>query len=245
MAWILTITTIEGERDDDIDLVTDQLWSLGTTGVAIDGSRLVAGFGSESEANAARQRLGGTVSAVDPLGWPTPEPSTLDVGGQPLTIDSGHSFGHGHHPTTRLCLRALEDHLHPGRSVLDVGCGSGVLSLAAKRLGAGGVIAIDIDPDAVAATRSNATRNGIDVEVSSTDIAELAGPFDVVVANMLITELEPIADEVVRVAGDLIIVSGVLADQRARVLRRLGPSATLIHESVEGAWLGATFRIGS
>jgi ribosomal protein L11 methyltransferase len=239
VAWILTITV----TPDEIDPLSDRLWELGTSGIALDGSRMMAGFESEPEAEAARAGVGGSVAPVDPAGWDAPAATTIDVGGRSLTIDAGRSFGHGGHPTTQLCLRALQDHLRPGQLVLDVGCGSGILSLAAAALGAGPVTAIDIDLAAVAATRANATTNRIDLDVSTTEIVELRGPFDLIVANMLIAEFEPIADEVRRLAADVIIVSGALVGQRERVLDALAPWARLIQETIADEWLGATFRI--
>jgi ribosomal protein L11 methyltransferase len=82
-----------------------------------------------------------------------------------LRIDPGMAFGTGQHQTTAMCLRALEQHVHGGETVLDLGCGSGILALAAARLGAGRVIAIDNDEQAVKATRENAEINGATVEL--------------------------------------------------------------------------------
>lgn len=240
MAWILTLTV----TPDQVDAVTGRLWELGTSGIALDGSELMAGFESEEGAASARADVGGTMAPVDPTAWETPETVSLAIGDRTLTVDAGRSFGHGNHPTTRLCLRALELHVRPGHHVLDVGCGSGVLSLAAKALGAGRVTAIDIDETATAATRANAASNQLELETSTTPIADLAGRFDVVVTNMLIADLEPIADDVGRLANDVIIVSGALVDQRDRVLAALSPWARLVDETVEGEWLGATLRIG-
>lgn len=94
----------------------------------------------------------------------------LDEAGQPLLpviLDPGMAFGTGLHPSTRLCMAALEQHLRPGDQVLDVGCGSGVLSITAARLGAAVILATDIDPIAVAATEENCQRNGVVVQVTA------------------------------------------------------------------------------
>jgi ribosomal protein L11 methylase PrmA len=103
-----------------------------------------------------------------------------------LEIDPGGGFGTGMHPTTRLLLHELALRIGGGERVLDVGCGSGVLGLAALRLGAGRVVAADIDPVAVEATRRNAALNGFEQQVDATnaELEEIAGTFDVIVANI-------------------------------------------------------------
>ena len=78
-----------------------------------------------------------------------------------LNLDPGMAFGTGHHPTTRACLEMLEEHVKPGTRMLDVGCGSGILSIAAAKLGAGGVVGIEIDPVGVGVARSNVKHNGV------------------------------------------------------------------------------------
>lgn len=104
-----------------------------------------------------------------------------------VEIDPGRAFGTGAHPTTRLLLAELVARLHGGESVLDVGCGSGVLAIAAARLGAAHVTAIDIEPEAIAATQANAARNHLDhlVTARDTPIEHITGgPYDVIVANI-------------------------------------------------------------
>ncbi len=256
MAWILTIDfdRAAGDVDPATEAITERLWELGTNGVALipapDGSRpakgpaLLSGFDTELEAVAARDELGGSIAPVDEAAWSTPDVATIEVAGRTLTIDAGRSFGHGAHPTTRLCLAALTEHLCADQSVLDVGSGSGVLSLAAAALGARSVTAIDIDPHATETTKANAAANSIAIDVSTATIAELAGPFDVVVANMLVAELAPIADDVRRLAGGLLIVSGALGEQRDRLTGVLSPS-TLVSELSEGEWIVQVHRIAS
>jgi ribosomal protein L11 methyltransferase len=114
--------------------------------------------------------------------------SDVDPAEAPLLveIDPGASFGAGRHPSTRLLLTELACRLGGGESVLDVGCGSGVLAVAAARLGAARVVALDVDRRAVAATRANAARNGVGaiVAASTTPASRLSGTFDAIVANI-------------------------------------------------------------
>ncbi len=135
-----------------------------------------------------------------------------------LRIDPGLAFGTGSHATTRLCLRWLDAHLAPGASVLDYGCGSGILAIAAMMLGAGDSRGVDIDAQAIVASRANAAANGVNVWFGSPD-ALPAGTFDVVVANILANPLEllaPLLAGRVRPGGH-IVLSGVLDTQATQV----------------------------
>ena len=106
-----------------------------------------------------------------------------------LAIALGGAFGTGGHPTTRLCLAWLASLGVADRSVLDYGCGSGILAIAAKLLGAARVVAVDHDPQALAVTRDNAAVNGVGLEVASNDGFDPGPPFDFVVANILASTL--------------------------------------------------------
>ena len=135
-----------------------------------------------------------------------------------IEIDPGMAFGTGQHPTTAMCLRALEDLVRPGMSVLDLGCGSAILAIAAAKLGAGGVLALDIDPQAVKAATENvaANRVGVLVEVREGTLSndKPAGPFDLIVANISGLALERLAPGLARslAAGGILIASGFLED---------------------------------
>jgi len=141
-----------------------------------------------------------------------------------IQLDPGLAFGTGSHPTTHLCLQWLLDVLPAGASVLDYGCGSGLLAIAAGKLGAGDITAVDIDPQAVTATRENAQANGVALAALLPD-ALPPGTFDVVVANILSNPLKMLAPMLAaRVAdGGHLVLSGVLARQADEVAAAYAP----------------------
>ena len=165
-----------------------------------------------------------------------PEPDALNV-----VLDPGLAFGTGTHPTTRLCLRWLERTVHGGESVIDFGCGSGILAIAALKFGAASASGVDIDAQAVDAARSNAAQNG--VEATFVCAAEsLRGPAQIVVANILAQPLKvlaPLLAALTLPCGRLAL-SGILADQAAEVRERY--SAWYDFESVqeEDGWVLVT-----
>jgi ribosomal protein L11 methyltransferase len=162
-----------------------------------------------------------------------------------LSIDPGRTFGSGSHASTRLVLAEVARLVHEADRVLDVGCGSGVLAIAAARCGATGVVAVDVDPDAVAATARNAEANGVadTVRASTTPLERVAGQFDVVLANLLAPEIVRMADALTsRVAeGGALVVSGLLADRWPATIARL-PAWTVERELVEDGWAAITLR---
>jgi ribosomal protein L11 methyltransferase len=133
-----------------------------------------------------------------------------------VKLDPGLAFGTGTHPTTSLCLEWLDAIPLAGRTVLDYGCGSGVLAIAALKLGATHAVAMDIDPQAVIATRSNAERNGVDrdIDILGSDDA-IEGRFDVIVANILAGPLVELVDSITsrQSEGGKLALSGVLSEQ--------------------------------
>lgn len=169
--------------------------------------------------------------------WETFEAGDRDV---IVTVDPGIAFGTGTHETTRLCLAAIERHLteNPGASVLDVGTGTAILSIAAVKLGAAQpVTAIDIDEDALEAARENVSRN---VEPSAIALSntplEALGTFDLVVANILADILLGMSGDLIdRVApGGTLILSGILATQRAEIESAFAGPLELVHsESID------------
>ena len=148
-----------------------------------------------------------------------PDPAAVN-----LRLDPGLAFGTGSHPTTLQCLQWLETHLVPGSAVLDYGCGSGVLGIAAMRLGAGRVTGVDIDPAALQAAQRNAAANRVRIEVLSAD-APLHGPFDVVLANILSNPLKVLAPLLATQTrpGGYIVLAGILSAQADAVVQAYTP----------------------
>ncbi|HWP62274.1 MAG TPA: 50S ribosomal protein L11 methyltransferase [Candidatus Binatia bacterium] len=169
-----------------------------------------------------------------------------------LALDPGMAFGTGLHPTTRLCLLALEGlgdggALGSASRVLDLGSGSGILGIAAAKLGAGSVLALDTDPIAVEATTANARRNGLArrIEARQGSLPSGAEPFDVVLANLvasLLVELAPrLAAEVV--PGGRVVASGIIDPRAAEVAAAFADVGLSVEERlVDGDWVALIGR---
>jgi len=168
--------------------------------------------------------------------WHTaPEPDAINI-----ELDPGMAFGTGSHPTTRLCLEWLCKAVQPGLSVLDFGCGSGILAIAAARLGAAQALAVDIDERAVEAARENAARNGVSGIVQTQHSGAPIEPmFDLVVANILTNPLCVLAPAIAaRVApGGRVALSGVLEQQAAQVIEAWAPWIALEIGDVREEWV--------
>ena len=139
-----------------------------------------------------------------------------------IELDPGMAFGTGLHPTTRMCLQALEERLEPGAKVLDLGTGSGILAIAAAKLGAGYVLALDNDPLAVKAARANVQSNGVQnlVAVEHGSLGKTTEEFELVLVNILARVIVELADkglvDRVRPTG-LMIAAGIIVEQEAEV----------------------------
>lgn len=154
-----------------------------------------------------------------------------------LIIDPGLAFGTGSHPTTRLCLEWLDEHDLASLRVIDYGCGSGILAIAAARLGAREVIGIDIDPQAVLSTTENARINRVQV-MALTGETEQPAPADLVIANILSTPLKllaPLLSSLVA-PGGRIILSGVLERQIDEVAQCYDPALGLSAWRTRDGW---------
>ncbi len=154
-----------------------------------------------------------------------------------LVIDPGLAFGTGSHPTTHMCLEWLEQADLAGRRVIDYGCGSGILAIAAARLGAAQVTGIDIDPQALVSARENARVNRVDIAVQSSS-DPLPPPADVVVANILSNPLKLLAPMLVSLVapGGALVLSGVLERQIDEVAQFYGEDLPVTAWRVREGW---------
>jgi ribosomal protein L11 methyltransferase len=183
---------------------------------------------------------------VVPSWHDAPDPSALV-----LELDPGLAFGTGSHPTTRLCMEWLEAHPAPGKTVLDYGCGSGILAMVGQKLGAADVVGVDIDPQAIESARANAERNNCSIEFYVPD--EFAASnhaqqrYDIVVANILSSPLKLMAPMLSgRVApGGSLILSGVLERQAEEVAAAYAPFIKLGVWAEQDGWVALHGQLGS
>lgn len=188
---------------------------------------------------------------------PTWEPDAQDRDHRVvIEIDPGMSFGTGKHESTQLCIRQLRKYLRPGDRVLDVGCGSGILSVLALKLGAFGVSGTDIDEDCIASTYENIRQNHLDERLGDFHVGDLTvdealqqklqtGNYDIVAANILADIIIPMVPAVVPCMkqGALFVTSGIIdfkEEEVRRALLRAGLS--IVEENRQGEWVNITAR---
>jgi ribosomal protein L11 methyltransferase len=175
---------------------------------------------------------------------PAWEPPADPQGRAVLLLEPGLAFGSGSHATTRLCMEALERAVTPGCAVLDVGCGSGILTIAARLLGAGRALGVDIDPMAVETARENAARNGLPCEFAQGDLASgVEGQFDVIVSNIVADAIISLSGQVKKhlKPGGVWISSGIIDARAGDVLEALGANGfQLVARNEEEGWVCLT-----
>lgn len=241
---VRTYLPLDAEAPDKRSRIEHALWHLGQMRPV--GELQVRECKEEDWANAWKafygvQRMGRRI-VIKPS-WLDYSPREGDV---VLDLDPGMAFGTGLHPTTRLCLEALEDLVRPGQYVLDLGTGSGILAIAAAKLGGpdARVVALDIDPIAVDATAKNVERNALSGQIAvgqGSAVAALEdGPYDLVVANILasvIIEMSKSLYDLVRPGGTL-ISSGIFHERGEAVVQALEAAGLPVRETrKEGDWL--------
>ena len=177
---------------------------------------------------------------ICPSWTPPPDPDAINI-----LLDPGLAFGTGTHPTTAMCLRGLDAGISPGVRVVDYGCGSGILGIAAARLGAGAVLGVDNDPQAMTASRDNAHRNQVPettftaVLPDDAAIPSWAGSAEWVVANILagpLIELAPVLTALLAPRGRLLL-AGLLAEQAESVIAAYAPAVELVIADQQEEWV--------
>lgn len=176
--------------------------------------------------------------------------SSSDVGGPTVVLDPESAFGSGEHGSTRAALALLERHLRPGDLVLDLGSGSGILAIAAARLGAARAVGIEHDADAMPVARRNADRNAVDhvdfLEGDAADLAPLLGPVDLLLSNILRTvntSLLPVVTAALR-SGGLAVFSGMETEEAPVFRTVLARGGFAVRDEVvdAGWWAVAAVR---
>jgi len=155
-----------------------------------------------------------------------------------IVLDPGLAFGTGSHPTTRLCLRWLDNNLHGGESVLDYGCGSGILAIAAMKLGAAQAAGVDVDFQAVSASRDNAIANQVENVLFYLPDDAPQSSYDLVIANILTNPLRLLAPLLAKATrpGGQIVLSGILEEQAQEVMSIYQQWFDLGTPSFEDGW---------
>lgn len=159
----------------------------------------------------------------------------------PVIIEPGNAFGTGEHRTTRACLAAIDRLAVPGQRCLDVGCGSGILALAAARLGMA-AYGIDTDPDAVAAAHEAARLNALDVPFDTTPLERVGGAWDLVVANLYAEVIAALAPDLRRLATGHLAFAGILTERAPLVEAAMAGLELVSRDEGEG-WTALVYRV--
>lgn len=235
--WQLGATAIEERRDDSqlslfVGFGDDD---LALAARSILGERWPCRFESTGEEAAWRDEWMKWIEPIQVAGFvvhaPWHDPAlwvNAPIDTPALSIDPGRAFGSGHHATTRLALAAMRSMIEPGSSVLDVGCGTGILSIAGARLGAQPVVGIDLDYDIIEVAAANIEANGVadQIDLLTSPLGDLGQQFDIVVANIVIGDLAPLMPALVEFASQAVIISGFLDDQLEQLLTQVDVTVT-------------------
>ena len=156
-----------------------------------------------------------------------------------ITLDPGLAFGTGSHPTTHLCLEWMTQHIEPNHTVLDYGCGSGILAIAAKKMGAQHVTGVDIDPQAIEASLFNAQQNQVKIDFYHAEQFSQSQTFDIVVANILSSALMVLAPILANACrqGGRVALSGILEEQVEALSTRYAQWFTMEAPATKDGWI--------
>lgn len=206
--------------------ITSCLKELHAYGLEVGEAKVETSWVDEEDwANAWKEYYKPTKVSKRIVVVPTWEEYTVPYGDLPIYLDPGMAFGTGTHPTTQLALQLVEEYLQPGQEVIDVGCGSGILSIAAEKLGAGEVLALDLDPVAVQKTKENCGQNHTGrITVQEGNLLQgVTRTADIVVANILAEILQQMMYDLPRVLkpGGVFIGSGIIANKQADIIEDL------------------------
>lgn len=222
--------------------------ALRSIGASFGTHLFVESISVEDEDWAARSQAQLTAVQIGRIVVAPPWESKVAIGpdGVRIIVQPSMGFGTGHHATTRLMLKALQGLPLQNQTVLDVGCGSGVLAIAAMKMGARSAVAIDIDSDALHNAQENAALNdvGNQVRFELGDFRAMPLRADIVLANLTGALLETSAGTLAAIVqdGGYLVVSGFLETEEAAVVSALGQALTLQLSSHENEWLCASFR---
>jgi ribosomal protein L11 methyltransferase len=247
--WVRTFVASTDLKDGTLDKIRQALWHL--SHMRHVGELIVTERNEEDWANAWKEhykpfRAGERVVIAPP--WHAYEAESCDE--IIVILDPGMAFGTGTHPSSRLALICLERTISPGDSVFDVGTGSGILAIAAAKLGASKVDAVDIEPVAVRSTGENAERNGVS-ELIQTAVGSappnnpFEGPYDLVLANIIARVLVEISDGLVASVkpGGTLVLSGIIESKEPMVRTAFESRGYLLTDrSQMEDWVGLIYR---